>query len=123
MLCLCYLTISLPPPPLPNLMICKLGYTASMKRTSTKWLRAEDLLVCNLTGSRTHFEKSETIHPFSKSNQGKSNLKQLWLGRMDAKKYAFYDGTVINTKRKQIRTKRERKNKKTGMTGLISHFK
>lgn len=45
---------------------------------------------------------------------------------MDAKKYTFYDGTVIKTKRKQIRTKRERKNKKktkTGMTGLISHFK
>lgn len=111
------------PPPFPNLMICKLGYTASMKRTSPKWLQAEDFLVCNLTGSRTHFEKSETIHPFSKSNQGKSNFKELWLGRMDAKKYTFYDGTVINTKRKQIRTKRERKNKKKQQTGLISHFK
>lgn len=31
---------------------------------------------------------------------------------MDAKKYTFYDGTVINTKRKQIRTKKKERTEK-----------
>lgn len=35
------------------------------------------------------------------------------------KEYTFYDSTVIKTKQKQTKANKERKR---GMTGLISHF-
>lgn len=77
-----------------------------MKENRPKWPRAENFLVCNLAGSRTHFKESgETIHPFSKSNQDESNWKRLWSGAWMPKEYTFYDSTVIKTKTKANKSK------------------
>lgn len=102
--------------------ICTRGIEQAWKnRNKTRMATGCEIwtfLVYNLTGSRTHFRIFETIHPFSKSNQGKSNLERIWLGTWETKK-TFYDSTFITENRKR----KKRIEKKIEMIGLISHFK
>lgn len=77
-----------------------MGGKNEMATSSENWT----FLVYNLPRRRTHFRKSETIHPFSKSNHGKSNLEGIWLGTWKNRK-PFYDRTVIMQNRKQTKPK------------------
>lgn len=112
MLCLCYLACLLQILRFTNLVYSKHEKNNNLKMATgcENWT----FLVCNLAGSRTHFKKCETIHPFSKSNQGKLNLERIWLGTWKNPKIVFYDNTFIT------QTENEQNIK---MIGLISHLK
>ncbi len=70
----------------------------------------QTFLVSNLTRSRKKFGTFETIHPFSQSNQGKSNFEYGWV-HGKPKKITFYDSTVTMQNRKK-KKKRGEKNEK-----------